>query len=163
MESNQSYASLLTHYSTEPLTTGPAYDPLLLLLALAGKGTSNLCTRCSHWVHSRSSGLPNVADYRRANGWTCTACRAPPQPRTPSPPPSPAYTPTMSDKTFNILQWNANVIGNKQTELSPNIQKYTIVRQDRCLVPGGGLLFSSITQSTSLASHCQQHRRMTPT
>ena len=26
----------LTHYSTEPLTTGPNYDPLLLLLALSG-------------------------------------------------------------------------------------------------------------------------------
>ena len=73
--------------------------------------------------------------------------------------------PTMSDKTFNILQWIANGIGNKQTELSiflevhkvkvaaiqefkltaqsrsPNIQNYTIVRQDRHLGPGGGLLF----------------------
>ena len=54
-----------------------------------GQGTRFLCTRCSHWVHSRA----------------------------PSPPPSPAPTPTMSDKTFNILQWNANGIGNKQTEL----------------------------------------------
>ena len=89
----------------------------------------------------------------------------PPQPHAPSPPPSPAHTPTMSDKTFNILQWNANGIGNKQTELSifleahdikvaaiqeskltaksrsPNIQNYTIVRQDRRQGPGGGLLF----------------------
>ena len=36
MESSQLYAATLTHYSTEPLTTGPNYDPLLLLLALAG-------------------------------------------------------------------------------------------------------------------------------
>ena len=36
MESGQLYAATLTHYSTEPLTTGPNYDPLLLLLALAG-------------------------------------------------------------------------------------------------------------------------------
>ena len=73
--------------------------------------------------------------------------------------------PTMSDKTFNILQWNANGIGNKQTELSifleaynvkvaaiqeskltaksrsPNIQYYTLVRQDRRQGPCGGLLF----------------------
>ena len=73
--------------------------------------------------------------------------------------------PTMSDKTFNILQWNANGIGNTQTELrilleahnvkvaaiqeskltaksrSPNIQNYTLVRQDRRQGPGGGLLF----------------------
>ena len=89
----------LTHYSTELLTTGTDYDPLLLLLALAGdvqpnpgpsrdpcsvcfknvtsQGTSYLCTRCSHWVHSKS----------------------------------------------------------------PNIQNYTLVRQDRRQGPGGGLLF----------------------
>ena len=36
MESSQLYAATLTHYSTEPLTTGRDYDPLLLLLALAG-------------------------------------------------------------------------------------------------------------------------------
>ena len=176
------YAATLTHYSTEPLTTGPNYDPLLLLLALAGdvhpnpgqsrypfsvcfknvtsQGTSYLCTRCSHWVHSRCSGLLNASDYRKANGWICTACITPPRP-----PPSPTYTPTMSDKSFNILQWNANGIGNKQTELSsfleahnvkvaaiqeskltvksrsPNIQDYTLVRHDRRQGPGGGLLF----------------------
>ena len=113
MESSQSCAATLTHYSTEPLTTGPEYDPLHLLLYLAGnlhpnpgplrypcsvcfknvtsQGTSYLCTRCSHWVHSRCSGLRNVADYHRANGWICTACRTPPQPRAPCPPPSPVH------------------------------------------------------------------------
>ena len=63
--------------------------------------------------------------------------------------------PTISDKTFNILQWNANGISNKQTALSiflyahnvkvaaiqeskltaksrsPNIQNHTLVQQDR--------------------------------
>ena len=148
MESSQLYAATLTHYSTEPLTTGPDYDPLLLLLALAGdvhqnpgpsrypcsvcfknvtsQGTSYLCTRCSHWVHSRCSGLRNAADYRKANGWICTACMTPPRPRTPSPPPSPAHMPTMSDKTFNILQWNANGIGNKQTELSIFLEAHNV-------------------------------------
>ena len=181
MESRQLYAETLTHYSTEPLTTGPVYDPPLLQLALAGdvhlnagpagypcsvcfknvtsQGPSYLCTRCSHWVHSRSPGLRNTADSRKANGWICTACVTPQQPRASRPPP------TMSDKTFNILQWNANGIGNKQTELSifleahdvkvavtqeskltaksrsPNIQNYTPVRQDRRQGPGGGLLF----------------------
>ena len=71
----------------------------------------------------------------------------------------------MSDKTFKILQWNTNGIGNKQMELSifleaqkvkvaviqefkltaqsrsPNIQNYTLLRQDRRLRPGGGLMF----------------------
>ena len=71
MELSQLYAAALTHYSTEPLTTRPDYDPLFQLLALAGapersivmvpmlvllqnvtsQGTSYLCTRCSHWVH----------------------------------------------------------------------------------------------------------------
>ena len=208
MESSQLYAATLTHYSTEPLTTGLNYDPLLLLLALAGdvhpnpglsrypcsvcfknvtsQGTSYLCTRCSHWVHSRCSGLRNAAEYRKANGWIFTACMMPPRPRAPTPPPSPTHTPTMSDKSFDILQWNANGIGNKQTELSIfleahvkvaaiqesmltaksrslNIQNYTLVRHDRRQGPGGGLLFLFITQSASLASHCQQRRRMTPT
>ena len=94
MESSQLYAATLTHYSTEPLTTGPDYDPLHLLLVLAGdvhpnpgpsgypcsvcfknvtsQGTSYLCTRCSHWVHSRCSSLRNAADYCKANGWICT-------------------------------------------------------------------------------------------
>ena len=202
MESSQLYAATLTHYSTEPLSTGPTYDPLLLLLALVGdvhpnpgplrypfsvcfqnvtsQGTSYLCTRCS--------GLRNAADYCKANGWLCTTCMTPPQQRASSPPPSPTHTPTISDKSFNILQWNANGIGNKQTELSiyleahnvkvadiqeskltaksrsPNIQNYTIVRQDQRQVPVRGLLFFLfITQSASLASHCQQRRRMTPT
>ena len=111
------------------------------------------------------SGLRNAVDYRKANGWICTTCITPPLPRAHTPPPSPTYTPTMSDKSFNILQWNANGIGNKQTELSifleahnvkvaaiqeseltaksrsPNIQNYTIVRHDRRQGPGGGLLF----------------------
>ena len=176
MESSQSCAASLTHYSTEPLTTEPDYDPLRLLLALAGdvhpnprpprypcsvcfknvtsQGTSYLCTRCSHWGHSRCSGIRNVADYHRANGWTCTVCKTLPQPRAPSPPPSTDHMPSMPDKTFNILQWNANGIDNKQTELSifleahnvkvatiqeskltaklrsHNIQNYTLVRQD---------------------------------
>ena len=42
MESTQLCAATLTHYSTEPLTTGPDYDPLLLLLALAGHVHPNL-------------------------------------------------------------------------------------------------------------------------
>ena len=77
------------------------------------------------------------------------------QPRASSAPPSPAHTPSMSDMTLNILQWKANGISNKRTQLSifleahnvkvvaiqeskltaksrsPNIQNYTLVRQDR--------------------------------
>ena len=35
--SSQSCMAMLTHYLTEPLTTGPEFDPLLLLIiAIAG-------------------------------------------------------------------------------------------------------------------------------
>ena len=128
-----------------------------------------MCTRCSQWVYSRCSGLRTV------------------EPTAPTPPLSPTHTPIMSDKTFNILQWHANGIGNNQTEIcifleahnvkvaaiqesglttqsrSPNIRNCTLVRQDRRLGQDGGLLFLSITQSASLASYCQQRRIMTPT
>ena len=39
MESSQLYAAMLTYYSTKPLTTGSDFDPLHLLLALAGDVT----------------------------------------------------------------------------------------------------------------------------
>ena len=93
---------------------------------ITSQGTSYLCTICSYWVHSRCSGLRNATDYRKANGWICTACMTPPQVRAPSPPSSPAHTPTMSDKTFNILQWNANGIGNKQTERSIFLEAHDV-------------------------------------
>ena len=110
MGSSQLCAATLTHYSTDLQTTGPHYNPLLLLLALASdvhpnpgpsqypcsvcftsQGTSYLCTRCSNWAHSRCSGLRNTADYHKANGWIFTTCMRPPQPRAPSQPPSPAH------------------------------------------------------------------------
>ena len=118
-----------------------------------------ICTR-----NPVCSGLRSAADYRKTNDWICTACIMPPQPGAPSPPPRPAHTLTMPDKTFNILQRNANGIGNKQTELSifleahivkvtpiqesklmaksrsPNIQNYNLVLHDRPQGPGVGLL-----------------------
>ena len=111
----------------------------------------------------------------------------PPRPCAPTPPLSPTHTPTMSDKLFNILQWKANGIGNKQTELSifleahnvkvaaiqeskltaksrsPKIQNYTLVQQDRRQGPGGGLLFfihnsvSFICKSLSITANNDLH------
>ena len=112
MESSQSCAPMLTHCSTEPLTTGPDYDLLLRLVALAGDVHPNpvppgyparpaskmslakvpaTCVQDAGIEHSRCSGIRNVADYCRANGWICTACRMPSQPRAPSPPPHHAH------------------------------------------------------------------------
>ena len=162
-------ASSRSYYATEPLTTGPDFDLLLLLIAIAGgvhlnpgpprypcpvcfknvtsQGTSYMCTICSHWVHSRCTGLQNVADYRRANGWICTTCKTPPSLRAPSPPPSPAHTSTMSDNAFNILQWNANGIGNKQTELSIFLEAHNVK-----ITAIQGLLFFSSSKLSQLHS-----------
>ena len=124
-----------------------------------------LCTRYSQWVHSSCSGLRNVADYRRANDCICTTYNTPPQPPTHSSWSMHRHTATIPDNVFNVLQWNANGINNKQMELSifleadhvkvvaipesklttefrsPNIQNYTLLRQDRRQGPGGDLLF----------------------
>ena len=159
MESSQLYAATLTHYSTEPLTTGPDYDPLLLLLALAGdlhptqdrQGTparsasktslAKLSATCVQDV--RIGCIQDVLvfetlriivkpmDLYRLYGATT--------PRAHSPRPSPAHTPTMSD-----------------------IQNYTQVRQDRAKAQEETYCFLFITQSALLASHCQQRRKMTP-
>ena len=140
IELSQSCVATLTHYSTEPLITGPYYDPLFLQLDLAGdvhtnpgpprypcsvcfkngtiEGNSYLCTRCSLWVQD--------VLYHRVNGLIYIACRTPPQPRAPVPQHSTAHTPSLSDKTFNILQWNANGIGNKQTELSIVLEAHNV-------------------------------------
>ena len=137
MESSLSYATTLK------LTTGPDYDPLLLLLSLSGdvhpnpgpprypcsvcfkyvtsQGISHLCTSGSHELHSRCSDLRNVADYRSANGWICTACRTPPQPRKPSPPHNPAH-----HVRQDVQHTSTNGIGNIQTELSIFIEMHNV-------------------------------------
>ena len=98
-------------YITEPLTTGPDFDLLFLLIALScdvhlDPGPPRyqlpvykmfaLGTFKMFWSSKR-------CDYRRANDLICSTCG---MPRAPSPPPSPAHTSTMSDKAFNILEWN---------------------------------------------------------
>ena len=98
--------------------------------------------------------------------WTCDACSAPQSQQ--SPPPTRSSAPPTKqisdDSTFNVLQLNANGIGNKLTELevvlernkvkvaviqelklspkskNPCIQNNTTVRKDRSHGQGGGLL-----------------------
>ena len=98
--------------------------------------------------------------------WTCDACSAPQSQQSPPPTryPAPPTKPISDDSTFNVLQLNANGIGNKLTELevvlernkvkvaviqesklspkykNPCIQNYTTVRKDRSHGQGGGLL-----------------------
>ena len=114
--------------------------------------------KCSGWVHAKCSGILNAAHYRRKSDWTCDACSAP-QSQQSTPP-----TKQISDDSTNVLQFNANGIGNKLTELgvvleinkvkvaviqesklspkskNPCIQNYTTVRKDRFHGQGGGLL-----------------------
>ena len=134
---------------------------------VTSRGVSYRCTRCTGWLHAKCSGLLNAAQYWR--NWTCDPCSAsktqqstPPPPSPPSPPPTPAPSAEQicDDSTFNVLQFNANEIGNKLTELgvvlgrnkvkvaviqesklsSNCIRNYTTVRKDRPHGHGGVLL-----------------------
>ena len=124
------------------------------------------CTRCSGWVHAKCYGILNAAQYRIQSDWTCDTSSASSSQQSPPPTLSPA-PPTeqiSDDSTFNVLQLNANIIGNKLTELgvvmernkvkvavieestlsptskNPCIRNYTTVRKDRSHGQGGGFL-----------------------
>ena len=127
---------------------------------LTGCGVSDLCNRCSGWVHSKCSGLQNAAEYRRIKDWVCSSCSSPPT----LPKPQPLPTQAVDGNSFTIMQFNANGIGNKLTELgeclkrhnvkvdviqesklssdskTPSIQNLTTVRKDSRQGQGGGLL-----------------------
>ena len=116
-------------------------------------------TRKMHW-NLKCSPVSEESD------WTCDACSAP-QSQQSSPPtrsPAPPTKQISDDNTFNVLQLNANGIGNKLTELevvlernkvkvavikesklshkskNPCIQNYTTERKDRSHGQGGVLL-----------------------
>ena len=129
---------------------------------VTSRGVSYLCNRCSGWVHSKCSGLQNTAEYRRTKDWVCSSCNSPPTLPKLQPPPIP--TQAVDENSFTIMQFNANGIGNKLTELgeflkrhnvkvvviqesklssnskTPSIQNFTTVRKDRRQGQGGGLL-----------------------
>ena len=135
---------------------------------VTSRGVRYRCTTCSGWVHAKCSGLLNAAQYRRNKDWTCDPCSPSKTQQSTPPPPSPPPTPAPSaekisdDSTFNVLQFNANGIGNKLTELgvvletnkvkvaliqestlsskskNPCIQNYTTVHKDRPHGNGGG-------------------------
>ena len=133
---------------------------------VTSRGVSHKCTICSGWVHVKCSGILNAAQYRRKSDWTCDPCSAPSSHQSPPParPPAPPTEQISGDSTFNVLQLNANGIGNKLSELgvvlerynvkvvviqesklSPKsknlcIQNYTAVRKNRSHGQGGGLL-----------------------
>ena len=85
---------------------------------------SYLCNRCSGWVHSKCSGLQNAAEYRRIKDWICSSCNSPPTLPKLQPPPIP--TQAVDENSFNIMQFNANGIGNKLTELGEFLKRHTL-------------------------------------
>ena len=125
---------------------------------------SYLCNRCSGWVHSKCSDLLNASEYRRVKDWVCSTRRTPPTLPNPQPLPTSMPTQDVDGYSLTIMQFNANGIGNKLTELgeflerhnvkvavlqesklspksrSPIIQNFTTVGKDRRQGQGGGLL-----------------------
>ena len=123
-----------------------------------------LCNRCYRWVHSKCSGLHNAAEYRRIKDWVCSSCSSPPTQPKPQPLPTSIPTQAVDGNSFTLMQFNANGIGNKLTELgeflkrhnvkvaviqesklssnskTPSIQNFTTVQKDRRQGQGGGLL-----------------------
>ena len=84
---------------------------------VTNRGVSYKCTKCYGWVHAKCSGLLNAAQYRRSSDWACGPCSTPPPTPSPPPTPTPPTDQKRDDSTFNVLQLNANGIGNKLTEL----------------------------------------------
>ena len=119
-----------------------------------------LCNRCSGWVHLKCSGLQTPAEYRRIKDGIFSSCSSPPTLQKTQPLPTQA----VNGNSFTIMQFNANGIGNKLTELgeflkrhnvkvaviqeskhspnskTPSIQNFTTVRKDCRQGQGGGLL-----------------------
>ena len=145
-------------------------SPVSTTRNVTSRGVSYKCTKFYGWVHAKCSGILNAAQYRRKSDWTCDACSAPQSQL--SPPPTRYIAPPTKqisdDSTFNVLQLNANGIGNKLTELevvfernkvkvvviqestkskNPCIQNYTTVRRNRSHGQGGLLIIPVLSQS----------------
>ena len=89
------------------------------------RGVSYKCTKCYGWVHTKCSGILNAAQYQRKSDRTSDTCSPPQSQQSPPPTRSPA-PPTKQisdDSMFNVLQLNANGIGNKLTELEVELMR----------------------------------------
>ena len=116
---DQTHLKLLQMAGDVRPNPGPAtkYPCPVCTRNVTSRGVSYKCTKCYGWVHAKCSGIINAAQYRRKSDWTCDACSAlqsqQSPPRTRSPAPAPPTKQISDDSTFNVLQLNANGIGNK--------------------------------------------------
>ena len=115
---------------------------------------SYLCNRCSGWVHSRCSGLQNTAEYGRIGGWVCSSCNSSPTLQKLQPPP--ILTQAVDGNLFTIMQFNANGIGNKLTELCEFIKRHNIMVN---VIQGSKLSYNSKTQSIQNFTTVRKDRR----
>ena len=129
-------AAKLTHYSTMPhrpsdfsrprqrflLSDNTHRNPVpptkytcaMCTRNVTSSGVSYECNR-SGWVYSKWSGLQNTAEYRQIKIWACSSCSCPSTPAVPNK--------DSDGDPFTILQFNANVIGNKQVELGEFLER----------------------------------------
>ena len=143
---SQFAAAKLTHYSSKPQrpsdssrswqrillsgdvhpNSGPTtkYPCPVCDRNVTSRGVSYLCNRCSGWVDSKCSGLQNAAEYRRIKDWVCSSCNSPPTLPKLQPPPIP--TQAVDENSFTIMQFNANGIGNKLTELGEFLKRHNV-------------------------------------
>ena len=93
---------------------------------VTGRGVSYLCNRCSGSVHSKCSGLQNAAEYRRIKDWVCSSCNFPPTLPKLQPLPTSIPTQAVDGNSFTVMQFNANGIGNKLTELGEFLKRHNV-------------------------------------
>ena len=88
---------------------------------VTGRGVSYLCNCCSGWVHLKCSVLQNAVEYRLIKEWVCSSCSSPLT--LPKPQSLPTSIPTQA---VEFMQFNANGIGNKLTELGEFIKRHNV-------------------------------------
>ena len=88
-------------------------------------GVSYQCHSYSCWVHSKCSDLKDAKQYNRTKDWACKTCSSAPAPPPTKPSPAPTTTSKPNNDMFNILQFNANGIGNK-LELECFLEKHSL-------------------------------------
>ena len=85
--------------------------------------------KCSPISEKKCSPVSEKSD------WTCDACSVPQSQQSPPPTRYPAPAPPTKqisdDSTFNVLQLNANGIGNKLTELERNEVKVAVIQESK--------------------------------